>query len=295
MTRSRDGEVADLSELAVDLELDPAFRGLGGLPEQQGGHHRVTHGGDDAVRQELGQLQLLGGELDGLLRSAHLDQGDHGVQAVGRLVVLGAQGLGQAADDVELTGDRTQLGVVAQRDHGTDLASLPRRGRRAHDERPIAREVDVVGGGGSASGRGHECRREAEVVEGATDHVVGEIEQATRLVVGQLHPALAVEQQQSLAYGVEDGRVVLVHPGDLGLPEPVRLPSQPAPDQPCPGQPDQQHGQRGDQDQREVVAQPAVDRGDRDADRDQGHDLVAVPHRDHRPHRGSQAFPCTAG
>ena len=61
---------------------------------------------DDPVGEQLGHLQLLGRELDGLVGPAHLDQGDHGVQPVGRLVVLRAQRLGQAADDVELAGDR---------------------------------------------------------------------------------------------------------------------------------------------------------------------------------------------
>ena len=35
---------------------------------------------------------------------------------------LGPQRVGQAADDVELAGDRAQLGVVTQGDDGTYLA-----------------------------------------------------------------------------------------------------------------------------------------------------------------------------
>ena len=61
------------------------------------------------------------------LEAAHLDQGHHGVEAVGRLVGLRAQRLGEAADDVELAGERLELGVVAQRHHGADLAALPVR------------------------------------------------------------------------------------------------------------------------------------------------------------------------
>ena len=46
-------------------------------------------------------------KLDGLVDPAHLDERHHGVEPVGRLVVLGAQRLAETADDVELAGHRT--------------------------------------------------------------------------------------------------------------------------------------------------------------------------------------------
>ena len=166
VTRSRD-PTSTSGKAPSTTKVDAALGGLRRLAEQQGRHDRVAHGADHPVGEQLGELELLGGELDRLVGPAHLDQRHHGVQPVGGLVVLGAQRLGQAADHVELAGDRLQLGVVAQGDHGTDVAALPSSRRRADHEHPVAREVDVVGLGGPsqsggapgrAAGRG---RREA--------------------------------------------------------------------------------------------------------------------------------------
>ena len=107
--------------------------------------------------------ELLGGEVHRLLGAAHLDQGDHRVQPVGGLVVLRAQRLGQAADHVELAGDRLQLGVVAQGDHGAD--SRPSHRARAladHQHRAAGDVESSAAGRPSASGR-DQRRRQAQL------------------------------------------------------------------------------------------------------------------------------------
>ena len=63
------------------------------------------------------------------VRPAQLDQRDHGVQPVGRLVRLGAQRLGEAALGVQLAGQRLELGVVAQGDHRAAAARRRTTGR----------------------------------------------------------------------------------------------------------------------------------------------------------------------
>ena len=124
-SRQADG----LRDRPRDGQLDAALGGLGALAEQQGREHRVAHRVHHLVGEPLGQRQLLGGEGDGVVRAAHLHQRDHRVQPVRGLVGLRAQGVGEPAHDVELAGDRLQLGVVAQAHHGTHLVARPARGR----------------------------------------------------------------------------------------------------------------------------------------------------------------------
>ena len=182
------GHVA-VGESALDAELDAALGGVGVLAEQQRLDHRVADRADDLVGEQLRDLQLLGREVDGLVDPAELDEGDHRVQPVGGLVVLGAERVAEAADHVQLAGDRAQLGVVAQGDHGTDVRALPGGGGRAHDQDPVAREVDVVGLGGPSERCLHQPGREAELGERAAEHVVGQVQQPARLVVDELDPA----------------------------------------------------------------------------------------------------------
>lgn len=61
--------------------------------------------------------------------------------------------------------------------------------------------------------------RKVEVVEPAALDVRGQREQAGGPLVDQLDAFLVVDEQQALAHGTEHGAVVLVHPGDLALPE----------------------------------------------------------------------------
>ena len=250
VARRADGERG--RQLAGDGERDAALGGLRGLAEQQRRDDRVAHRADDAVGEHLGDLQLVGDEVDRLLGAPDLDEGDHGVQPVGGLVGLRPQRLGEAADDVELAGDGLQLGVVAQGDDRADLLAVPEGGAGAGDEDVVAGHVDLVGTA-LAGGRLDERRRQAEVVERAADDVVGQAEQPARLVVDELDPAVEVDEQQAFADGVQDGAVVLVHPGDLALAHAVGLAPQPLRDQPRPDDPDDQHHDRGDDDVGELV------------------------------------------
>ena len=190
--------VARRAHLAVDGQGDATLGGLRGLAEQQGGQHRVLHRADDPVGEQLGDLELLGGELHRVVRPAHLDQRHHGVQAVGGLVVLGAQRVGEAAHHVELTGDRLELGAVTQGDDCSHLAPLPERGRGAHHQHVLARDVDVVRLRGLADRGAHQRRGKPQLAHRPADRIGGQVEQAARLVVHELHPVLVVQEQQAL-------------------------------------------------------------------------------------------------
>ena len=127
VTRSRGSTCGGRARRAspVTVSSMPRSAASAVLPSSSAATHRVADRADHPVGEQLGDLELLGGEVDRLLGAAHLDEGHHGVQPVGGLVVLRAQRLGEPADHVELAGDRAQLGVVAQGDHGADLAALP--------------------------------------------------------------------------------------------------------------------------------------------------------------------------
>ena len=71
-----------------DGQLDAALVGLRGLAEKQRDQRRFADIAGQPVDQPLGQLELIGRELDRLVGAAHLDHGDHGVQLVGGLVCL---------------------------------------------------------------------------------------------------------------------------------------------------------------------------------------------------------------
>ncbi len=72
----------------VDLELDPALVGFGGLAQQQRGEHRLLDGPDDQVGELLGLGELGSCEGQRLFGAPQLDQADHAVEPVGCLVGL---------------------------------------------------------------------------------------------------------------------------------------------------------------------------------------------------------------
>ena len=72
----------------VDLKLDAALVGLGGLAQQQRGKHRLVDGPDDHVGELLGLGELGSCESQRLFCATQLDQADHAVQPVGCLVGL---------------------------------------------------------------------------------------------------------------------------------------------------------------------------------------------------------------
>ena len=186
-------------------------------------------------------------------------------------MVLGPQRLGEAPHHVELAGDGLEVGVVAQGDDRADLATLPERRRRADDQDVLSGHVDVVRLGGLSDGGIDQRRGKPQLAHRAADHVLGQVEQSTCLVVDELHPVLVVEEQQALADGMEHGVVVLVHASQLLLAQTVGLAPQPTADQPGAEQPDRQHG-RAASPIGTRSGERLVDLLDGDADRDQGDD-----------------------
>ena len=184
----------------------------------------------------------------------------------------------------------TERSSVWSRSVTTEPTSRPsqQRGRCGDDEDPVAGEVEVVGLGGAAAGGGDQSGRQVEVLDPGADHVVRQRQQAPRLVVDQLHAPLPVEQEQTFADRVEDGGVVLVHPGHLTLAHAMGQPVQASAQQPGTGQPHGQHQRAAQQHDRDVAPEPAVDVADRDADGHERDDLVAVLDRYHRADRRAE-------
>lgn len=78
-----------------DRQGDATLVCLRRLAQQERDECRFADVVRQPVHQALGQGQLVGRESDRVIRLAHLDHGDNGVQLVGRLVRLGAQRVGQ--------------------------------------------------------------------------------------------------------------------------------------------------------------------------------------------------------
>ena len=149
-------------------------------------------------------------------------------------------------------------------------------------------DVDRVRLGGAADRRLDHAGREPEVGERLPDDVVRQAQQSPGLVVDQLHPARGVHQDEPLADRRQHGAVVLVHPGDLPLAQPVGLAAQATADQPRPGEADRQGAEAGQRDARQVAPQLLVDAGQRGAHRHERDDAAVVADRDHRADRAPQ-------
>ncbi len=199
-------------------------------------------------------------------------------------MVLRPQRLGQPAHEVELAGDGLQLGAVADADHRAHLVLAPVGRRRAQHQHLLPEDERLVDDRRAPLDGRDQPRRQPELGERAPLHLGRQREQPHRLVVDQLHAQVGVDQQQALADGAEHGAVVLVHPGDLALAEPVGLAAQPPRDQPGPEQAGQQRRDGRDEDPRQVVEQALVDPVDRDAHGHQGDHPVVGHDGDHGPY-----------
>ena len=120
-------------------QLDVALGRDGRLGDQQ----RGDLGRFDALADGFGQPGGLARHLervaDRRLLIAELDQARDGVHAICELVLLGAQGVGERIDAVELAQESFQLGPVAQRHHCAQISSVP------EDRHAIDRQDVLVG------------------------------------------------------------------------------------------------------------------------------------------------------
>ncbi len=102
--------------------------------------------------------------------------------------------------------------------------------------------------------------------------VVGEVEQALCLVVGEQQPALPADDEHALPDAVQNRVVVFVHPGHLVWSQAVRLPQQPPADERRARRRQGQSDARHDQHQRQLPFGGATHVLRGDAGRDQAHD-----------------------
>ena len=204
VTRSRAGDAGrDVVDHGVrrDRQLDAALARLGGLAQQQRGEHRLGDGADDPVGELLGEREFGGRELDGLLGSADLDQGNDGVQPVRRLVRLRPQRLGEAAGGGQLAGQRLQFRVVAQGRRRCPASGPPERTAVVlTTSTRCAGQVQLVGAGSRADVNASRQRvRQAQRRPASRPTGSASGRGASRAaVVAQADPPVAVDEQQAL-------------------------------------------------------------------------------------------------
>ncbi len=251
---------------------------LGGLAQQQRDQDRLAHRGDHLVGERLGQFQFGGGEVHRLLGPAELDQGHHGVQPVGRLVGLGAQRLREAPLVVQLAGQRLQLRVVAQGDHGAAAAAAGDRRAVDHQD-PVRRQVHLVHPGPVGEQHTGEGSRQPEVGCPGSGDVHRQAQQLAAGVVDQGDPALPVEHEQALAHPVQGRLVVVVHPAELGRVHAMSVAAQPCVDDVRARTAQGERASRDPDERGELRAEPVADGADGDPRADQADDPAAVLQR----------------
>ena len=207
------------------------------LPAAQHGLEQVD-GGEvrEPGHRQLGQF--LGGTGDVQAGAdAHTGVVQH-VEALAGL--LGAAGQGP------------QLGRVAERGDAAGRAAPEGRGALVDRQQPVLDQVHLVRGDPAGGQQLGGVGGEAEVEHPMSLGVLGQIEQTVRLVVGEQQPPLGADDDHTLPDGVQDGVVVLVHPGHLVRPEAVGLPQQPLADQRRARRGQSERHRRGDQQQRQL-------------------------------------------
>lgn len=122
-------------------ERDRALGGDRRLADQDRREQRVPDLLGDLFRGGPVHSDDLGDELGGLLVQLKFEQTEQGVQPVGVLVVLGAQGVDQAARRVQLAAQALQFRAVAERGDGAPVIG----GHPVGDQNAVAAYGQEVG------------------------------------------------------------------------------------------------------------------------------------------------------
>ena len=269
-------------EVGVDDEVDAALVRLGRLAEEQRRQRRVLDAGDDPVGEHLRAHELLGREVDGPVGVAELDERDHRVQPVARLVRLRAQRLAEAAGLPELAGQLLEVGAVADRHDRPEVGAVAVGAGLVEDEDAAVGDVEVVLTGLLVGHRPHERVGEVEVGDEGAGRVLAKAEQPQGLVVGEADPALGVDEDQALGHRVEDGVVVVVHVLQLARREAAGLPADPSGDEGRAQPADEPGHDARDPERDELGRHQLVDVALAHPHRDEAHDLGAVEDGDDR-------------
>jgi hypothetical protein len=262
-----------------------AFGGDRRLADQDRGEQRVPDLLGDLLRGGPVHSDDLGDELDGLLVQLQFEQAEQGVQPVGVLVVLGAQGVDQAARRVELAAQALQLGAVAEGGDGAPVVGRHPVG----DEDAVTAHGQQVGALDPAGQHIGRTPGTEHLVQGPAPGLGADAEETLRLVVEQPDPAVAIERDHAFADGVQHGLALCKQPRNIGEGQVTGL----LVDAPR----DQIRGERAHRERAARVGEQAGDRVQEprpdavvlDADRDGADDpATGVPQRHLAPGRAAQ-------
>ncbi len=153
----------------------------------------------DLFRRGPVHTHRLGYEFHGLFMKPELEESEQRVQSVGVLVVLGAEGVDQAAGAVQFASQPLQLGAVAQGDDGAAVIGW----HAVRHQYTLAADGKKVGAGHPAGQYVRRAARGQGLVQGAAGVVRTQVEQSLRLVVHQADPAVLVERDETLTYAVQ--------------------------------------------------------------------------------------------
>lgn len=207
---ARDGHEAARIDEAVreqgpvgEAQADAPLRGDRALAHEESGQQRVAHLLGDLLGGAAVHSGDLGHELRRLVVETELQQAEEGVEPVGVLVVLGAQGLDQTAGGVQLPGQALQLGAVAQ---GGDGAAVLGRHPVGHQYPGALDGQQVAAGDAAREDVGGAARAEYVVQRAPRERVGGvrrEAQQPGGFVVDQADAPAAVEGDHAFADGVQ--------------------------------------------------------------------------------------------
>ncbi len=119
--------------LACRTSSTPRSCASAALPMMRALEHRFLHGAHHVIRELLAELQVLGGEIQGLGRPPQFHQRNDRVEPVGVLVGLGPQGIGESAHGFQFAAQGLDLGAVADGGHGAE--DRPGAAGRAEESR----------------------------------------------------------------------------------------------------------------------------------------------------------------
>lgn len=248
----------------------------GGLADQQRGEQRIL----DLLRDLLGGGPMvadhLTDEVHGVVVHFQFEQPQQRVHAVGVLVVLGPQGVDQAARRVEFPAELLQLGAVAQGGHGAAVVG----GHAVGDQDALPADGEQVGARHAPAQDVGRTSLAERLVGGAAEGLVVDAEQAMRLVVEEADAAGAVQGDDALPDAVQHRLALREQRRDVRESQVTGLPLDPPGDHPG--------GQRTDGQGAAGVREQFGDRADElgphavvlDPDRDCPDDLAfGVPQR----------------
>ena len=143
-------------------------------------------------------------------------------------MLLGAQRVGERIDAVELAQEAFELGAVAQRHDRAQVASVSGDRHAVDHQDVVVGDHDGIWPGERSGEQIAQASMRYDFVDGSSDRVAIERDQAPRLVVDERHAAVPIERDDALADAVQHRFAFLHERGDLVELEAERAPLQPS-------------------------------------------------------------------